>query len=156
MQYSTRDFRLLVTSKNCYTINMQEKTIFEKIIAGEIPCYKVYEDDSVLAFLSKSQKTKGHTLVVPKIHSRNILDIKEADLIKVIVVVRKLAQHIYKTLGATGLKIQQNNETHGGQEVFHTHFHIIPRYEGDTFMTQEETTTTHEGLEKLSQEIYLK
>jgi len=134
---------------------MQEKTVFEKIIAGDIPCYKVYEDDSVLAFLDKAQKTKGHTLVVPKVHSRNILDIKEDDLVKVILVVRKLAQHIYKTLNATGLTIKQNNETHGGQDVFHTHFHIVPRYEDDTYLTHEEKSTTHEDLKKLSREIYL-
>lgn len=133
---------------------MQEETVFEKIIAGKIPCYKVYEDEYVLAFLSKSQRTKGHTLVIPKVHSRNILDISEADFIKVMVVVRKLAQHIYRVLSATGVKIQQNNEVRGGQEVFHTHFHIIPRYENDTFTTHEEISMTHEELEKLSREIY--
>lgn len=142
--------------RNCYNASMQEKTIFEKIINGDVPCYKVYEDDFVLAFLAKAQKTKGHTLVVPKVHSRNILDITEEDFVKVMIVVRKLAQHIYKTLGAIGLKVQQNNEAQGGQEVFHTHFHIIPRYKDDTFMTQEETSTSHEALEQLSREIYLK
>ncbi len=135
---------------------MHEKTVFEKIIAGEIPCYKVYEDDSVLAFLSKSQRTKGHTLVVPKIHSRNILDITEEDLLKIMSVVRRLSQHIYTGLGATGLKIQQNNESQGGQEVFHTHFHIIPRYEHDTFTTHDEVPMTHDDLVALSKEIYLK
>lgn len=135
---------------------MQEKTVFEKIIAGEIPCYKVYEDKDVLAFLSKSQLTKGHTLVVPKVHSRNILDIKEADLLKVILVVQKLSKHICNKLGAEGLKIQQNNEPVGGQEVFHTHFHIIPQYKDSILDSSDDTITTHEALEKLSREIFLK
>ncbi|MFZ2152332.1 MAG: HIT family protein [Minisyncoccia bacterium] len=134
---------------------MQEKTVFEKIIAGEIPSYKVYEDENVLAFLAKSQRTKGHTLVVPKVHSRNILDITENDLLKVMAVVRKLSKHIYKRLDATGLKIRQNNESDGGQEVFHTHFHIIPRYKDDTFESHEEVVMTHEELVNLSREIYL-
>lgn len=134
---------------------MQEKTVFEKIIAGEIPCYKVYEDENVLAFLSKSQRTKGHTLVIPKVHSRNILDITENDLLKVMAVVQKLSKHIYKTLGATGLKISQNNEADGGQVVFHTHFHIIPRYKDDTYESHEEVVMAHEELGELSHEIYL-
>lgn len=135
---------------------MREKTVFEKIIAGEIPCYKVYEDKNVLAFLSKSQQTKGHTLVVPKVHSRNILDIKEADLLKVILVVQKLSKHICNKLEADGLKIQQNNEPVGGQEVFHTHFHIIPHYKDTTSYSTDDTTMTHEELEKLSREMLLK
>jgi len=133
-----------------------ETTIFEKIILGKLPCYKVYEDDSVLAFLSKGQKTKGHTLVIPKRHSRNILDIEEFDLVSVTKVVRALSKHIYATLQASGIKIVQNNEAKGGQEVFHTHFHIIPRYIDDTlYTTGEEFLATHEELEKLSREIYL-
>lgn len=135
---------------------MREKTVFEKIVDGEIPCHKVYEDEFVLAFLSKSQRTKGHTLVIPKIHSRNILDITEKDLFHVISIVQKLSKHIYSVLKAEGIKIQQNNEEKGGQEIFHTHFHIIPRYKDDTFMTNTENFVNNEDLEKLSREIYLK
>lgn len=135
---------------------MEEKTIFEKIIAGQVPCFKVYEDESVLAFLSKGQKTRGHTLVIPKVHSRNILDIKEEDLLKVILVVRKVAQHLYKALNAKGVTIQQNNESRGGQEVFHTHFHIIPRYENDSSIHEKEVGASDEDLNSLSREIYLK
>ncbi len=136
---------------------MKEKTVFERIIEGSIPCYKVYEDENVLAFLSKGQQTKGHTLVVPKKHSRNILDIEEVDLLRVIAVVRKLSVHIYKTLGATGLKIQQNNEPRGGQEVFHTHFHIIPRYEDDAiYTTGKNVELSHDELTTLAKKIYLK
>lgn len=135
---------------------MKEKTVFERIIEGSIPCYKVYEDENVLAFLSKGQQTKGHTLVVPKRHSRNILDIEESDLLAVMTVVRKLSVHIYKTLGATGLKIQQNNEERGGQEVFHTHFHIIPLY-GDNkiYAPNENIQLSHDELVELAQNIYL-
>lgn len=132
---------------------MREQTIFEKIITGEIPCHKVYEDDSVLAFLSKGQLSKGHTLVVPKHHSRNILDIDEKDLTILIVAVKKIAKHLFTVLNASGFKIQQNNEPGGGQEVFHTHFHIIPTY-NDSIDT-DNVLLTEEELAKLSREIYL-
>jgi histidine triad (HIT) family protein len=133
---------------------MHEETIFEKIINGTIPCYKVYESDSVLAFLALPQKTKGHTLVVPKRHSRNILTIEEKDFLDVMRVTRILSKHIYTKLGATGLQIQQNNEVAGGQEVFHTHFHIIPRYSHENVHELEEPLSlTPEELEHISREI---
>lgn len=135
---------------------MQEKTIFEKIIEGSIPCYKVYEDSFTLAFLSLEQKTKGHTLVVPKIHSRNILDISENDLLKTMSVVRNISAHLYTILKAAGIRIQQNSEKGAGQEVFHTHFHVIPYYENVSCENKDRIMLTHEELLVLSGEIYLK
>jgi len=110
--------------------NMQ--TIFEKIINGEIPHHKVYEDEFTYAFLDANPNTKGHTLVISKTPYRNILDIKEGDLQKLIVSVQKVAKLLYEKLpGCVGVNIGQNNEPAAGQVVFHIHFHVIPRYEGD-------------------------
>jgi histidine triad (HIT) family protein len=135
---------------------MQEKTVFEKIIDGDIPCYKVYEDSSTLAFLSLVQKTKGHTLVIPKMHSRNILDISEDSLLKTMTVVRNFSRHLYKVLHATGVRIQQNNEKGAGQEIFHTHFHIIPYFDNVSCENTGNTVLSHDQLIVLSREIYLK
>lgn len=132
---------------------MKDKTIFEKIIAGEIPCYKVYEDSKVLAFLSKGQLSKGHTLVVPKKHSRNIIDIEDADLSTTILATKRIAKHVFIALNASGIKIQQNNEPSGGQEVFHTHFHIIPTYENNS--PDKSNVLTDDELASLAREIYL-
>lgn len=135
---------------------MREITVFEKIIAGTISCYKVYEDAATIAFLSLEQKTKGHTLVIPKVHSRNMLDISENDLLKTLSVVRKLSQHLYQQLDASGFKIQQNNEVAAGQEVFHTHFHIIPFYKNVSYENNQNYLLSHDELLNLSREIYLK
>lgn len=98
--------------------------VFCKIIDGEIPCTKVYEDDYVLAFLSINPDSEGHTLVVPKVHIRNILDCDPATLGYVISVVQQLSQNFIKA-GKKSVKIVQNNEK-PLQEVFHLHFHVIP------------------------------
>ena len=105
---------------------MNETTIFEKIIAGEIPCNKVYEDEKTLAFLDISPKTPGHTLVIPKVHTENIYEMTDEDASAVILTVKKVAVAIKKSLSAAGIKIVMNNEPAGGQVVFHPHFHIIP------------------------------
>ena len=107
-----------------------EKNIFAKIIRGELPAEKIFENDKVLAFMDIMPRSPGHLLVIPKSSARNILDIDDENLCEVIKVVKKLAIASKKAMNATGVTIQQFSEADGGQEVFHLHFHIIPRYTG--------------------------
>jgi len=104
--------------------------IFAKILRGELPCYKVYEDDKAFAFLDIMPRAPGHTLVLPKAAARNILDIPAADLAHVATVAQKIAKAAMQTFGADGITIQQFNEGAGGQVVFHLHVHVIPRKAG--------------------------
>ncbi len=104
--------------------------IFAKILRGELPCYKVYEDDKALAFLDIMPRTSGHMLVLPKAPARNILDIGADDLAHVMKVAQKVAKAAVKALDADGITIHQFNEGAGGQVVFHLHVHVIPRKAG--------------------------
>ncbi len=101
--------------------------IFCKIIKGESPCYKIYEDDDVLAFLDISQKYFGHTLVVPKKHFANTLDCDDEILKKVILATKKIAKHYVDDCGVSGVNILNNNGKEAGQMVEHLHYHIIPQ-----------------------------
>ena len=105
--------------------------IFCKIVNGEIPSYKVYEDDDILAFLDISQVTKGHTIVIPKKHVTNILDTDKETYLKVVDKVYDLANKIAKNLNANEVNILHNANEVAGQSVNHLHFHIIPRYSKD-------------------------
>jgi histidine triad (HIT) family protein len=104
--------------------------IFAKILRGELPCYKVYEDDKTLAFLDIMPRAPGHVLVLPKAPVRNILDIAPDDLAHVIKVAQKIAKVSVEVFSADGVTIQQFNESAGGQVVFHLHVHVIPRKSG--------------------------
>ena len=104
--------------------------VFAKILRGELPAYKVYEDDKAFAFLDIMPRTPGHTLIVPKAPARNILDVAPDDLAHVMKVVQKVAQAAVKVFGADGVTVQQFNEGAGGQVVFHLHVHVIPRKNG--------------------------
>ena len=104
--------------------------IFAKIIRGELPCHRVYEDDKVLSFLDIMPRAPGHTLVLPKAQARNILDIAPDDLVAVALATQKIAQAAVKVFNADGVTVQQFNEGAGGQVVFHLHLHIIPRKAG--------------------------
>lgn len=112
--------------------NYDPNNIFAKIIRGELPCYKVYEDDKALAFLDIMPRAIGHTLVLSKAPARNILDVPPADLAHVATIVQKVAKAAMTAFGADGLTVQQFNEGAGGQVVFHLHVHIIPRKQGVT------------------------
>lgn len=105
-----------------------EKTIFEKILDKEIPSYKIYEDENVYAFLDVFPITKGHTLVIPKKHFRNILDCDSQTAAHIGSVLPKIANAVKTSFNADGINIFQNNEEYAGQSVFHLHFHIVPRY----------------------------
>jgi histidine triad (HIT) family protein len=104
--------------------------VFAKILRGEFPAYKVYEDDKVLAFLDIMPQAPGHTLVVPKTSARNILDVAPDDLAYLIKVTQKIAKTAVAVFAADGLNIFQFNEPAAGQTVFHLHFHVIPRKDG--------------------------
>jgi histidine triad (HIT) family protein len=104
--------------------------VFAKILRGELPAHKVYEDDRTFAFLDIMPRAPGHTLVIPKSPARNILDISPDDLAYVMQIAQKIAKSAVKVFAADGVTIQQFNEPAGGQVVFHLHVHIIPRKEG--------------------------
>src|SRR3954454_12318669 len=107
-----------------------QNNIFAKILRGELPCHKVYEDDHALAFLDIMPRAPGHTLVLPKAPARNLLDADPADLAYVMQAAQKIARAAIKVFNADGITIQQFNESAGGQVVFHLHVHVIPRKEG--------------------------
>jgi histidine triad (HIT) family protein len=104
--------------------------IFAKILRGEMPCHKVYEDEKAFAFLDIMPRAAGHALVLPKAPARNILDIAPDDLAYVIKVAQRIAKAGMQAFAADGITIQQFNESAGGQVVFHLHFHVIPRHHG--------------------------
>lgn len=110
-----------------------EDSIFDKIIRREIPADIVYEDDDTIAFLDIAPTNPGHTLVVPKRFARNVFDIGEADWLSLMKTVRRLSQAVREAVGAEGVNITMNNEPAAGQEVFHAHIHIIPRFGSDEF-----------------------
>ena len=104
--------------------------IFARIIRGEIPAHKVYEDADVFVMMDIFPQSKGHTLVIPKAASRNIFDADPAVLAMAIGQVQRVANAVHKAMGADGIRIAQFNEAPAGQSVFHLHFHVIPAYDG--------------------------
>ena len=110
---------------------MKNNCVFCAIAAGEIPCFKVYEDDLVLAYLDINPFAEGHTLVIPKEHSTGILDTSPETLREIIVRVQKVAARLKDTLPCDGFNILQNNGPAAGQTVPHLHFHIVPRLGSD-------------------------
>lgn len=107
----------------------QENCIFCKILKGDIPSVKVYEDDDVYAFLDISQVTKGHTLIIPKTHVKNIYETSETIASKLFARVPKVANAIKKAFNPQGMNLVNNNEAFADQSVFHLHIHLIPRYD---------------------------
>jgi histidine triad (HIT) family protein len=104
--------------------------IFAKILRGEFPCYKVYENAQVLAFLDIMPRAPGHTLVIPKAPARNILDISAEDFAHVARGTQKIASAAMTAFKADGITVQQFSEAAGGQVVFHLHMHVMPRHNG--------------------------
>lgn len=107
-----------------------DTNIFAKILRGELPAQKLYEDDETFAFLDIMPRGAGHCLVIPKAPSRNILDVSPESLSAVMSTVQKLSRAVVKAFDADGVTVQQFNEPAGGQVVFHLHFHVIPRFDG--------------------------
>lgn len=104
--------------------------IFAKILRGEIPSIPVYEDDDTYVFMDIMPRVDGHCLVIPKTPCRNLLDASPDQLAAVMRTTQKMAHAVMTAFGAQGVTIQQFNEAVGGQEVFHLHFHVLPRHEG--------------------------
>lgn len=105
--------------------------LFCKIVAGEIPSYKVFENNETLAFLDINPVSAGHTLVIPKRHAQNIFDITPEDWAAVSETVRRVAIALERALDADGINLMMNNRGHAGQVVDHPHMHVIPRFRGD-------------------------
>jgi len=131
--------------------------IFCKIISGEIPCAKVYENEHVIAFLDISQVTKGHTLVVPKIHKKDIFELTPEISSKLFEVVPRIANAIKEKFSPIGLNLLNNNGEAAGQTVFHYHMHIIPRYgKGDGFgavWKSHQSEYTFDDLQRIASDI---
>lgn len=104
--------------------------IFAKILRGEIPCFKIYEDAKTLAFLDIMPRTPGHTLIIPKAPARTLFDVTPEDFAAVAVTAQKIAKAASIAFAADGITISQFNEKAGGQEVFHLHVHVMPRHAG--------------------------
>jgi histidine triad (HIT) family protein len=111
-------------------MSYDDSNIFAKILRGEIPSYKVYEDVDAIVFMDVMPQTPGHVLVVPKAQSCSLLDADPAVLAKTIPLVQKVALAAKSAFNADGISIAQFNEPAAGQTVFHLHFHVMPRYEG--------------------------
>lgn len=107
------------------------QNIFAKILRGEMPCEKVYEDDDTVVIMDIMPRGDGHCLVLPKRPARNVLDADDAMLASIAKTTAKMARTVKKAFDADGVTIQQFNESAGGQVVFHLHVHIIPRFEGE-------------------------
>lgn len=133
-----------------------DNCIFCNIISGKIPSSKIYEDDQVLAFLDITQTTPGHTLLIPKKHVRNVLDMDAELASKTFSRLPKIARALQKATEAPAMNIINNNEEIAGQSVFHAHIHLIPRYDSEDGI--DITYTTHEpdfeALAVLAQKIH--
>jgi histidine triad (HIT) family protein len=111
-------------------MSYDDTNVFAKILRGELPSHKIYEDADTFAFMDIMPRGDGHCLVIPKTPSRNILDADTGSLATLITSVQKVSRAVVKAFSADGVTVQQFNEPAGGQVVFHLHFHIIPRFEG--------------------------
>ena len=111
-------------------MSYDDTNIFAKILRGELPSHKIYEDAETFAFMDIMPRGDGHCLVIPKTPSRNILDADPQSLATLIASVQKVSRAVVKAFSADGVTVQQFNEPAGGQIVFHLHFHVIPRFDG--------------------------
>ncbi|MGL4317288.1 MAG: HIT family protein [Pseudomonas sp.] len=128
----------------------EPNNIFAQIIRGDAPCYKLYEDDDVLAFLDLFPQSYGHTLVIPKkAAARNLLEIDADNLCKVMLVVQKLTRVLVEELEPAGVQVAQFNGAPAGQTVFHIHMHIVPRFEGEKLGVHATAKADAGELEKL-------
>lgn len=130
------------------------QNIFATIIRGDAPCYRLYEDDDVLAFLDLFPQSAGHTLVIPKRSAAcNLLDVDTDALCKVMKVVQRLTRVIVDELQPDGVQVAQFNGAPAGQTVFHIHVHIVPRYAGQGLGVHAAKEADHAELEKLQQRL---
>lgn len=135
-----------------------EDCIFCKIVKGEIPSKKIFEDEKVFVFLDIKPMAKGHCLIIPKQHFENIFDAPEEILKEVIFATKKVVSLLQKSLGVDGVNIFNNNGKTAEQSIFHLHFHILPRYENDglsilNWMLEKTKEVDQEELKKLAEQI---
>lgn len=127
--------------------------IFAKILKGELPCHKVHEDENALVMMDIFPQSKGHTLVIPKAASRNLLDADPATLSSVMPLVQRVGRAVKAATNADGVRLVQFNEAPAGQTVFHLHFHIIPVYEGVALSTHAGGKADDAELAALAKDI---
>ena len=127
--------------------------IFGRILRGELPAHKVYEDDTTLVMLDVFPQSRGHTLVLPKAKSRNLLDADPAALAAVMPIIQRVAVALQAATGADGIRLAQFNEAAAGQTVFHLHFHLIPIYEGEALGAHGKGGADNTELAALAQDI---
>ncbi|HEU4476597.1 MAG TPA: HIT family protein [Methyloceanibacter sp.] len=136
-----------------------ESNIFAKVLRGEIPCHKLYEDEDTLAFLDIMPRSEGHALVITKEKAPDLFDVSPQALAKLMAVVRKLAPQIRDAVGADGVLIQQFNGAAAGQTVYHLHVHIVPRKEGEPLKphagTMEDQAKLADTAEKIRKALKL-
>jgi len=130
-----------------------EECIFCKIIVGDVPSERVYQDDDIVAFLDISPVTKGHVLVVPRQHYKDVYDIPEELLGKMVAVLKKIASSVVEAAGADGFNIGMNNGEASGQVIFHAHMHLIPRSNYDGLKNWEGTGYDEGEMEKIGNKI---
>ena len=129
--------------------------IFCKIVKGDIPCYKIYEDNDVLAFLDIANDVYGHTLVVPKAHCVNLLDANEQTLAKVMAAVQKVANHYVNNCGFDGVNTFNCNGKGAEQSVFHLYIHVIPRKDNDGISIWKNKTNGTQSLQEVCDKLKL-
>ena len=127
--------------------------LFCKIVAGEIPATKIYEDEHVLAFMDIKPVSAGHALVVPKKHTRNLIHTDSETLEKTVLPLSKIVEAIKKATNADGVVVSTNNEEAAGQVIFHFHWHIIPRHHGDGLTPWPHHDANPEDLASLAEKI---
>jgi histidine triad (HIT) family protein len=127
--------------------------IIAKIIRGDLPAFKVYEDGSTLAFMDIHPQVKGHTLVVPKTAGIDMLSTTDEDLTAAIITTNRVAKAIDKVLNPDGIMVTQLNRASAGQSIFHTHFHILPRWEGQQLKSHNAVPADMEELEAMAKDF---
>ena len=132
---------------------MNSDCIFCKIVAGEIPAYKIYEDDLAVAFLDIHPVHPGHTLVIPKAHAANVFEISSKDWAGVAEAVRQVAGAIETGMEADGVNILMNNREHAGQVIFHAHVHLVPRFKGDGLKPWTPRSYEENNIEEVQRKI---
>ena len=130
-----------------------DSNIFARMLRGEIPAHKVYEDADILVTMDIFPQSRGHVLVIPKAPSRNLLDADPAVLGRVMPTVQRIGRAVVAATGADGLRLVQYNEAPAGQSVFHLHFHLMPVYEGRAFGTHGQGRADDVELATLAREI---
>lgn len=133
-----------------------DNCLFCKIIKGEVPSYKIYEDEFTYAFLDISNDANGHILVIPKNHAENILDCPTEDLAHVMNTIKLIANHLAKNCGFSGVNVLNASGKDAEQSVFHLHFHILPRKQDDGFKVFPQLTKNTDSLETVCERLKIK